>query len=238
MNLHDEFIDIPLDCKHIHLYPVRAGIVRALRESLPEMRGTVLDVGCGHSPYRELLLSAPRATRYVGLDLADHRSYENSPDLVWDGKTIPLADRSVETIVATEVLEHVPDPQAHLAELYRVLEPNGKVFASVPFFWMLHEVPHDEFRYTPFSLERLFRGAGFEHVDVRALNGWNASLVQMYANWVTFGDENRYLRKLSLRALFPLLKLLLRRDRTPESFATGQMTTGFFCVASKPADLG
>lgn len=234
MDLHEQFIDIPLDRQHIHIYPVRMGIVRALRESLPEMRGALLDIGCGYSPYRQLFLSpGSKVERCLGLDMADQRSYANKPDLVWDGTSIPLADASVATAIVTEVLEHVPDPRAALAEIHRVLEPGGKAFLSVPFFWMLHEVPYDEFRFTPFSLERLLENAGFHNVRVRALNGWNASLVQMFANWAVYGDEWRPARSLSLRLLFPALKLLLARDRVPTTFRTGQMSIGFFCSAEK-----
>jgi SAM-dependent methyltransferase len=234
MNLHEQFIDVPFDRRHAHLHVVRMSIVRALREFLPQMHGDLLDIGCGLSPYRELFLSSESSVeRYIGLDMADNRSYGNKPDLVWDGITIPLSNDSVGTAIATEVLEHVPDPQAELVEFRRVLKTGGKLFMTVPFFWMLHEIPYDEFRYTPFSLERMLRRAGFVDVRVRALNGWNASLVQMYTNWVYYGDESRRLRFWSLRLLMPALKLLLSRDRVPEAFKVGQMTTGFFCVATK-----
>jgi SAM-dependent methyltransferase len=234
MNLNEQFVDVPFDRRHAHLHVARMSIVKALRECLPQMRGQLLDIGCGLSPYRELFLSPPsRVERYIGMDLADRRSYANDPDLVWDGKTVPLPDASVATAVATEVLEHVPEPQEELREFHRVLEPGGKLFLSVPFFWMLHEIPYDEFRYTPYSLERLLRRAGFQAVEVRALNGWNAALVQMYTNWVQYGDESPRLRFWSLRLMMPALRFLLARDRTPESFRVGQMTTGFFCVATK-----
>jgi SAM-dependent methyltransferase len=232
--LHDEFIDVPLDEEHVHLYVVRNGIARALRESLPQMRGVLLDIGCGNSPYRELFLSkASRVERYIGLDLADQRSYKNQPDLAWDGRHIPLPDGAVSTAIATEVLEHVPEPQASLREYHRVLDAGGKLFLTVPFFWMLHEVPYDEFRYTPFSLERMMLGAGFRAVEIRALSGWNGSLVQMYANWVKYSEESPRLRRWSLRLLMPWLRFLLRRDRIPAGFESRQMPTGFFCVATK-----
>jgi SAM-dependent methyltransferase len=234
MNLREQFIDVPLDESHVHLYVVRMAIVRALRQSLPEMRGELLDIGCGLSPYRELFLSAgSHVTRYIGLDLHDNRSYANKPDLVWDGVSIPLPDEAIGTAVATEVLEHVPNPAAELCEFHRVLQPGGKLFLTVPFFWMLHEVPYDEFRYTPYSLERLLREAGFREIHVRALSGWNGSLVQMYANWVHYSDESRRLRFGTLRMLMPVIKFLLKRDRIPDGFASCQMPTGFFCTATK-----
>ena len=72
-------------------------IVRALQENLSGFSGTVLDVGCGEKPYRQLLLSAQsRADRYIGLDLPDN--LYGSPDIVWDGTAIPLPDASVDAV--------------------------------------------------------------------------------------------------------------------------------------------
>lgn len=236
MNTKEEFIDIPLDKRHIHLYVVRNSIYNALKNDLSQMKGELLDVGCGFSPYKELFLSKNSSvTKYTGLDLADHRSYDNSPDMIWDGTKIPLQDTSVGTVIATEVLEHSPTPVALLTEIHRVLEKNGKVFITVPFFWMLHEVPHDEYRYTPFALERMMKEAGFSKISIKALGGWNASLVQMFANWVYYSDEKLRFRQWALRLLWPFIKKLIRRDTIPTEFKTGQMITGLYCVAEKTA---
>lgn len=234
MNLNEQFIDIPLDKRHIHLYVVRTSIVNSLKKHLPEMKGKLLDVGSGYGPYRELFLSPQsKVEKYISLDLEDQRSYQNKPDLTWDGKTIPLENNTIGTVIATEVLEHCPDPLLMLKEAHRVLEPGGKLFFSVPFFWMLHEVPHDEFRYTPFSLERLAKEAGFKTIQIRALSGWNASLVQMFANWVYYSDEKYQVRSWALRLFWPFLKFLLRRDKIPEGFQNKQMMTGLFGIAEK-----
>lgn len=234
MNLDEQFIHIPLDKRHIHLYIVRSSIVNSLRKQLPEMKGKLLDVGSGYGPYKELFLSKEsKVEKYISLDLEDQRSYQNKPDLTWDGITMPLENNSIGTVVATEVLEHCPDPVLMLKEVNRVLEPGGKLFFSVPFFWMLHEVPHDEFRYTPFSLERFAKEAGFKNLKLYALGGWNASLVQMFANWVYYGDETYRMRSWALRLLWPFLKMLIRRDKIPTEFKNTQMITGIFGIAEK-----
>ena len=62
-------------------------------------------------------------------------SYDGGkPDLVWDGKNIPLPDRAVESVLATEVFEHCPEPESLMREIHRVLKPQGFLFFTTPFF--------------------------------------------------------------------------------------------------------
>ena len=49
-----------------------------------------------------------------------------------DGLNLPFADASFDRIIASEVLEHVPDDLAVMAELLRVLAPGGRLAATVP----------------------------------------------------------------------------------------------------------
>ena len=56
----------------LDLAVIRRTILDAVRQVTPEFFGTVLDIGCGYKPYESLFLSPPsRATRYIGMDLAD-----------------------------------------------------------------------------------------------------------------------------------------------------------------------
>ena len=111
-------------------YPPRKAINASLREALPSFTGTVIDLGCGIQPYRPMLLSPPsRAEKYVGVDLPG--GYHNvHPDVIWDGKTVPLPDGSANAVLLTEVLEHCPHPQQVLNELFRLLAPGGFVLAG------------------------------------------------------------------------------------------------------------
>ena len=135
-----------------------ASAVFAFSKSL-QPGGKIVDVGCGLQPYREYFSHV----QYVGLDVAasGRKEKEKSADIYFDGVNIPLEPESVDAILCTEVLEHAVDPEALVAEFFRVLRPGGQLCITVPFIWGLHELPYDFRRFTLFGLERLVVGKGF-----------------------------------------------------------------------------
>ena len=163
--------------------------------------------------------------------------YSNRPDLTWDGHSIPLAGNSVESVVCTEVLEHCPHPQQVLAETFRVLKPAGVLFLTVPFLWPLHDIPFDEYRYTPFALTRHMEAVGYTVMQMKALGGWDASLAQMIGLWVRRRPMPERARRILQRLLWPVHRWLIRRDRPPRSFTQSAMITGLAAVSRKPPCL-
>lgn len=232
------YTDIKLDKNYLEIYVVRKAIFEALNTNLYKFKGSVLDVGCGIMPYREMILQKNKnVTEYTGLDFdnALHKEYALvKPDLLWDGITINLSDNSVDTVLVTEVLEHCAEPEKVLKEIYRVLKPGGILFLTVPFLWNLHLIPFDEYRYTSFSLRRLLSASGFIDIDLRALGGWDASLAQMIGIWYKyrpFGLKKR-LSFLFTRAI----KILLKKDKffnKENIYSEGVMVTGFSGTATK-----
>ena len=182
----DLFINIKPDFQTLDRYSVRRAILMALTEKLPLMQGALLDVGCGKMPYKNYVLENSMVTSYTGLDIDSALTYDAQvrPDYIWDGSQMPFKNTTYECAIATEVLEHCPDPETVLKEVFRVLKPGGVFFFTVPFLWNLHEVPHDEYRYTPFSLERHLKAAGFSSIQIKATGGWHAAMAQMLGLWV------------------------------------------------------
>jgi len=125
------------------------------------VKGITLDVGCGRKPYEKTFFAG--AEKYIGMDYLTDRS---TPDVVGSATDIPLPDVSFDTVVSTEVLEHVPDPLKALREMYRVLKPGGYLILSTPMYWPRHEVPHDYFRYPYDGLLHLVKESGFELVEL------------------------------------------------------------------------
>lgn len=234
-------VDMPLDTAlsldSLDRALVRTAIWRSLCLVIGDLQGTVVDIGCGRGPYRSLLLAPPsRITNYIGLDLSgNHYDRRGSAASVyWDGRAMPFAANSVDGAIATEVFEHCPDPSAIMAEALRVLKPGGRLFFTVPFLWPLHDVPYDEYRYTPFSLERHLRSAGFGGIQIGALGGWDASLAQMLGLWVRRRPLPVPVRMLLSVLLFPAVWLLSKTDKTPAAFTESQMVTGLWGIAAKP----
>lgn len=230
------FINPKLSSSMLDRYYIRFKIFEFITNSLPILKGDLLDVGCGKMPYREYILNDSRVERYVGLDIENAINYDSSirAELTWDGIYMPIKDSSYNTVIATEVLEHCPAPQTTLSEIYRVMKPQGTFLFTVPFLWNLHETPHDEYRYTPFALHRLLTAAGFENITLNATGGWHASLAQMLGLWVCRAPLNYYLRRILAIIVMPIYKFLLKKDNIPNEFHDGCMITGLSGVAYKP----
>ena len=117
----------------------------------PGMR--VLDLGCGRGRHLHALYWNEVPLEVVGVDLShgevkaaldgffDLPPPEPHSDRRWagtyagDAARLPFADASFDRIICSEVLEHVPDPDAALAEIARLLKPGGLFAASVPRYW-------------------------------------------------------------------------------------------------------
>ena len=122
-----------------------------------------MDVGCGTKPYRGLF---PTGT-YGGIEVNRLSRFgsERHPDVYFDARNFPLLDGSFESVLCSQVLEHVFEPARFLAEIHRVMKPGGKLLLRVPFVWYEHEQPFDYGRYTSFGLEYLLAKAGFQQVS-------------------------------------------------------------------------
>lgn len=147
---------------------------------------------------------------------------------------MPFPDASFDSAMATEVLEHCHDPRIILGEVYRVLKPGGTFFFTTPFFWSLHEVPHDEFRLTPFHLEKLLRDRGFSGVHLAATGGWHASMAQMLGLWVRRGPIRKKYKMYLSSLLRPIILYLYRKDQKLKvRFKEGSMITGVYGIIRK-----
>jgi len=215
--------------------------VEHIKKIAPEyFSGVLLDLGCGRMPYKKLIEENSSITQYIGMDIKNPYYEQDAfrPDFFWDGITIPLQSESVDTTILIEVLEHAPDPSGILKEVSRVLSSNGTIFITVPFLWNLHDVPYDEYRYTPFSLERMFKEAGFRSIQIQTFGNWHASLAQFLACWVKRSWMSKLKRKILSRVLMPVIKYLFRKDKIVyrdyyNKFTEGAMCTGFSVIAKK-----
>lgn len=123
--------------------------VRAYLKGLPPA-GVAIDLGAGRSPFRPKF---PATWRYVTVDPFSPADYANLSDLP--------TDVQADLVLLTEVLEHVPDPDAVLKEVQSHTKPSGRLLITVPFNARVHGAPNDFRRWTPAGLEQLLTPAGW-----------------------------------------------------------------------------
>ena len=141
--------------------------------------GTLLDLGCGEMPYRPLF--APRVARYIGADLP--RNPQADVPLDESGRDA-MPDASVDVVLSSQVLEHVPSPSAYLAEAHRLLKGTGTLILSTHGYWMYHPDPTDFWRWTREGLVRQIEAAGFTVHSVRGVMNLAASGLQLFQDGV------------------------------------------------------
>tara|TARA_R110002072_G_scaffold117281_14_gene248279 strand:+ start:10737 stop:11444 length:708 start_codon:yes stop_codon:yes gene_type:complete len=230
------FINIELNKATLDVFFIRTSIFNALKESLPLFQGSLLDIGCGKMPYKKYILDHSNVKSYTGLDIETARVYDDNvqPDFTWDGIKMPFESEHFDCAFGTEVLEHCPEPEVVLKEVHRVLKPGGVFFFTVPFLWNLHETPHDEYRYTPFALERHLKNAGFKEIELKATGGWHAAMAQMLGLWVRRSPMSKNKRKYLSVLLKPVISYLIKMDKPKQvQFKEGQMITGIYGIIKK-----
>ncbi|MBS0419366.1 MAG: class I SAM-dependent methyltransferase [Proteobacteria bacterium] len=134
------------------------------------VRGRLLDLGCGKVPLFEAY--RPFATETVCVDWGQSLHSNGHLDLECDlTQPLPFADGEFDTIILSDVLEHIAEPQPLWREMARVLSTGGRILLNVPFFYWLHEQPHDYYRYTEYALQRFAAQADLRITHLSAIGG-------------------------------------------------------------------
>jgi SAM-dependent methyltransferase len=152
--------------------PDRILLKKQIADAAHFVRGSVLDIGAGHFDRYSRLFTYDTYTK-TDISHAEH------VDMVCTAYDIPVADGSYDSVVCTQVYEHLADPFSAAREMHRVLRPGGHAIVTVPQMNELHEQPHDYFRYTRFGLSHMFEGAGFEIVEMNQRGGYYATVAQI-----------------------------------------------------------
>ncbi len=194
-----------------------------------EIRGAVLDLG-GKRENKRGSFQPPeqqaQAWWYVNLD------WVTTPNIFADVTRVPLQAESVDSILCTEVLEHLPDPQACVDEIHRLLCDDGIALVSVPFFYPVHADPYDFQRFTEDGLRRLF--GNFKFVDVYRMGGYPGTLGLLVELGIAGVDENLFLQRLLRWGMKWISRWLCWYDLLvfPEKNSTWEKyTTGYFLRA-------
>jgi SAM-dependent methyltransferase len=114
--------------------------LRFLREAgLEPGAGPLLEIGSGKGRLLDLLRREGHDARGVEINAAmiqeSRRLYGELPIRKVDGAELPFGDREFATVVSFDVFEHIPDSDAHLREVRRVLKTGGIYLLQTPNKW-------------------------------------------------------------------------------------------------------
>ena len=169
---------------------LRPGLFRRRRLAVETVaaydRPAVLDVGCGSGRIGEFALEAG-AGAYVGIDfsepmieLARRRlaRFGDNVMLITDDFLAAEFDRRFDVVLALGLFDYLPNPAAFATRMFELTDPGGCVVGSFP-AWSLRKGPIRKiryewigncpiFNYTRSGLERLWRDAGYDRVEILA----------------------------------------------------------------------
>ena len=190
------------------LYLHRKKILNSLQKSLPHLKGSVLDVGCGNKPYQSLI----DCNAYIGVDVASSPHLNANFDKIFDGLHLPFDSESFDNIICTEVIEHCIDPNLLFGEMSRVLKKGGFAFITAPMFLVHHEAPYDFRRLTYYGMRQLAEESGF---SVKTLDDrGNIFCVLITSIYFTIGEliSRRPFSDFVMWLIFPVTYFLYKMD--------------------------
>lgn len=138
-------------------YFVRREIFCFLRNNSHFLSGNLLDFGGGSKPYQNLFV---KSQNYFSIEVLSNK--ENlKTDVYYNGSKLPFADNTFDSILCSEVFEHVENINEVVLELFRVLKPGGKMIVTTPFMCIEHEMPSDFRRFSFNGLKSLMINNNF-----------------------------------------------------------------------------
>lgn len=186
----------------------RRGLLVAIEKCLYAFKGgTLLDVGCGVKPYRELF----GVDKYWGVDVqgGGHSDGVKDSDIFYDGVSLPVKALSVDSVISTQVIEHISSPAIYLSEIHRVLKPGGMLLLTAPLLFGEHEKPYDFFRYTSYGIKHILIDAGFDIKEQFKSTTYVESVFQMISAYVDslYKGQNRYIRLMITMLISSIIQL-------------------------------
>lgn len=199
------------DLQHDHYLPL-------LQEHIG---GNVLDIGCGPVPYYEVYKA--KATSITCVDWAESvhgtEYVDRFVDLNEPGP-LPFDAQTFDSIVASDMVQHLKRPEEFFRELARVLKPGGKLFVSAPFIYWMSEYPHEYHHLSEFALRHMALSAQLQVVHLSSYGGNADVLMDSLNKLMPIGLANRFFllfSELIIRTGWPRQN----RARTKDRYALG-----------------
>lgn len=123
-------------------FPYKWPVIKKLIPTEPNL--IILDYGTGSGQIMEEMKKINPKSKYIGIDvaksaikLAQKKHKKSKFYITKDGGKLPLKERSIDFIIAADVIEHAFYTQELLNEFGRILKPGGKLLLSTPYHGLI-----------------------------------------------------------------------------------------------------
>ena len=188
--------------------------------------GNLLDCGCGQIPYYEV---------YKGLvDTITCTDWENTYnktdfiDIYSDlNEKLNVDSNTYDTIILTDVINHIHNPKILMNEIARALKKGGKLILTTPFLYWINEKPYDYHRYTKYELAELCKENNLKVIELKEYGGFPDILFDL-GNKIL--PNKKWLINLYLKSVNLLSKTFIYRrlSKYNEKFPLG-----YYLIAEK-----
>ncbi len=139
-------------------------------------KGKLLDIGAGTGDF--LAVAKANGWDTTGIEPSEKaRAIAMSKGVAFGGNLLEVKDHSFDVITMWHVLEHVPDVEAEITELKRILKPDGVIVIAVPnfksydakhygIFWAAYDVPRHLWHFSKTAIEKLFARQGIQLIKI------------------------------------------------------------------------
>lgn len=203
---------------------------KKLEASKSLIHGNVLDIGGKkHNKRGSFVPPKNENTKwtYINLDSS------TSPDILGSCENLPFKDDTFDTVVMTEVLEYVFNPEYALLELERISKSTANILVSIPFLNSFHgDYKYDLRRYTASGIRHLVGKSNLEIISIERMGSIGSVIFDLFRT-------NLYNSTTSIcnRFLFQILKVSKTLFYKIDSFQDEKnfyITTGYFLILRKP----
>lgn len=201
--------------------------------ALPYFQGSLLDLGCGSVPFYSFYQS--KIEHLTCADWGESLHQNDYLDVLCDlNEMLPFASESFDTVLLSDVLEHIRKPELLLSEIQRILKKDGHLIMNVPYYYCLHEEPYDYFRYTEFALKSMLTDAGLHVTLLQQIGGTLEIMTDLFAkNIRTMPLIGKPFCTFSQMLTWQLLKWPIVKKFNRKTAA--KFPFGYFVVAKKAA---
>ena len=191
-------------------------------------KGIVLDIG--GRDRGKFKKPKDKVEKWIFADMVN----KHSPDIILDVADMSqIQNGSINTINATELFEHVRNPEKGLKECYRILKENGAIILSAPFLYPVHNDPYDFQRWTEQKWKDKLQNLGFR-IEVFKIMGRYFTVVmdmkKVLIENLPFGISH------FLKLFYPLMDLLAKLDDTAyvkNNLRLSNYHQGYFIICKK-----